>query len=64
MHGRIDRWVDCAGVGCSRRSITTAEEFMRVIDVNLMGQVHGAKVALPYLRERGGSLICVSRRSA
>ncbi len=37
---------------------------MGVIDVNLMGQLHGAKVAVPHLRKPGGGLICVSRRSA
>jgi hypothetical protein len=35
------------------------EDFRRVIDVNFMGQVHGAKAALPLLEETGGSLVCV-----
>jgi len=64
-HGRIDTWVNCAGVALfAPFEHTTAAEFQRVMDVNLMGQVHGAKVALPHLRERGGSLICVSSMGA
>ncbi len=39
----------------------TIKEFRRVRDVTLMGQVHGAKVVLPYLKQTGqGSLIAVS----
>jgi short-subunit dehydrogenase len=39
----------------------TPEEFRRVIDVNLMGQVYGAMVALPELRRTGrGALIHVT----
>src|ERR1700709_136857 len=50
-YGRIDTWVNCAGVALfAPFEHTTAEEFKRVIDVNLMGQVHGAMVALPHLR--------------
>jgi NAD(P)-dependent dehydrogenase (short-subunit alcohol dehydrogenase family) len=44
---------------------TTMEEFQRVIDVNLMGQVHGAKAALPHLRREGrGALVHVSSLEA
>jgi hypothetical protein len=38
----------------------TPGEFRRILDVNVMGQVHGAQAALPYLRRTGGALICVS----
>src|SRR5690606_29130495 len=34
-------------------------DFRRVLEVNFMGQVHCAKVALPYLEETGGALLCV-----
>jgi hypothetical protein len=44
---------------------TTPEEFARVVDVNLMGQVYGAMVALPHLkRGGGGALIHVSSMGA
>jgi short-subunit dehydrogenase len=40
---------------------TTPEEFARVIDVNLMGQVYGAMAALPHLKREGrGALIHIS----
>jgi hypothetical protein len=40
---------------------TTPEEFKRVIDVSLMGQVYGAMAALPHLKREGrGALIHVS----
>lgn len=60
--GRIDTWVNCAATGAIAPFDTmTPEEFRRVIDVTLMGQVYGAKVALPYLKQTGrGSLIAVS----
>jgi NAD(P)-dependent dehydrogenase (short-subunit alcohol dehydrogenase family) len=44
---------------------TTPEEFRRVIDVNLMGQVHGAMAALPHIKREGrGALIHVSSMGA
>jgi hypothetical protein len=39
---------------------TTPEEFARVLHVNLLGQVHGAKAALPHLRRSGGAFISMS----
>lgn len=37
---------------------TPAEDFRQILKVNVMGQVHGAKAALPYLEESGGALVC------
>ncbi len=60
--GRIDTWVQCAATGLlAPFDEITMEEFRRVIDVTLMGQVYGAKVALPHLKQTGrGSLIAIS----
>jgi NAD(P)-dependent dehydrogenase (short-subunit alcohol dehydrogenase family) len=60
--GRIDTWVHLAGIGLfATFEQTTPEEFKRVIEVNLLGQVHGAMVALPRLRQTGrGALIHIS----
>lgn len=58
--GRIDTWVNNAAVtlyGTFRD--TPAEDFRRIMDVNFMGQIHGAKAALPHLEASGGALICV-----
>jgi NAD(P)-dependent dehydrogenase (short-subunit alcohol dehydrogenase family) len=40
VYGRIDTWVQCAAVAVYPTfEQTMPEEFKRVIDVNLMGQV-------------------------
>lgn len=61
-YGRIDTWVNCAAVLIfARFEETTLEEFRRVLEVNVMGQVHGARAALPHLRREGrGALISLS----
>lgn len=60
--GRIDTWVHSAAVTLfSTFEQTRPEEFKRVLEVNLLGQIHGALAALPHLRARGqGSLIVIS----
>ncbi len=65
-YGRLDTWIHLAAVGLfATFEQTTPEEFARVIDVNLMGQVYGAMAALPHLkREGGGALIHVSSLEA
>jgi NAD(P)-dependent dehydrogenase (short-subunit alcohol dehydrogenase family) len=64
--GRIDSWVHAAATGLFATFETvTPEEFKRVIEVNLMGQVYGAMAALPYLKQTGqGSLIHVTSLEA
>ncbi|MDX2240746.1 MAG: SDR family oxidoreductase [Leptolyngbyaceae cyanobacterium bins.302] len=61
-YGRLDTWVHSAATGLIAPFETvTPDEFRRVIDVNLMGQVYGAMVALPHLRREGqGALIHIS----
>ena len=61
-YGRLDTWVHLAAVGLfATFEATTPEEFARVIDVNLMGQVYGAMAALPHLKREGrGALIHIS----
>jgi NAD(P)-dependent dehydrogenase (short-subunit alcohol dehydrogenase family) len=59
--GRLDTWVHMAGVLLvAGFDDTTPEEFARVLQVNLLGQVHGAKAALPHLRRDGGAFISMS----
>jgi short-subunit dehydrogenase len=60
-YGRIDTWINNAGVSlfASVRN-TEVAEFRRLMDVNYMGQVHGAKVALPLMHRQGeGTIIFV-----
>ncbi|HSH23303.1 MAG TPA: SDR family oxidoreductase [Acidimicrobiales bacterium] len=62
VFGGLDTWVHAAAVALySRFEETTPAEFRRVVEVNLLGQVHGALAALPHLRRRGqGALVHVS----
>lgn len=61
-YGRLDTWVHCAAVALyAMFADTTPEEFRRVVEVDLLGQVYGAMAALPHLRREGrGALIHVS----
>jgi NAD(P)-dependent dehydrogenase (short-subunit alcohol dehydrogenase family) len=61
-YGRIDTWVHAAATGMiAPFEKITPEEFARVVDVTLMGQVYGAMAALPYLKQEGrGALIHIS----
>jgi NAD(P)-dependent dehydrogenase (short-subunit alcohol dehydrogenase family) len=57
-YGRIDTWIHSAAAfifGTVEK--TEPEEYKRLIEVNLLGQIYGAKAALPYLKEKGGALI-------
>lgn len=60
--GRIDTWAHVAGVGVyGTVEQITPEEYERLIEVNLLGQIYGALAALPHLRATGrGTLIHVS----
>lgn len=60
--GRIDTWVNVAGVlVLAPFEDTEPAEFRRLMEVNYLGQVHGARAALPRLRASGGgALIAVS----
>jgi NAD(P)-dependent dehydrogenase (short-subunit alcohol dehydrogenase family) len=60
--GRIDAWVNNAAVyAVVPFEHMTPEEFERVIQVNFLGTVFGAKAVLPHFIERGeGALINVS----
>ena len=61
-YGRLDTWVHLAATAVyATFEDTTPEEFKRVVDVTLMGQVYGAMAALPHLKREGrGALIHVS----
>jgi NAD(P)-dependent dehydrogenase (short-subunit alcohol dehydrogenase family) len=58
--GRIDTWVHAAAVSTYAPFLEQPlEDFRRVLEVDFLGQVHGARAALPYLEESGGTLVCV-----
>lgn len=60
--GRIDTWVNLAAVSVyASFEETTPAEFKRLMEVNYLGQIHGALAALPHLRAAGGgALIAIS----
>lgn len=62
IYGRLDTWVHAAATGVfATVEQITPEEFKRVVNVTLMGQVYGAMAALPYLRQVGrGAFISIS----
>ncbi len=60
-YGRIDSWIHAAGAFMfATVEKTDAAEYKRLIEVNLLGQIYGAKAALPYLKKNGGALIHVT----
>jgi NAD(P)-dependent dehydrogenase (short-subunit alcohol dehydrogenase family) len=61
-YGRLDTWVHLAATGLfAPFDQTRPEEFRRVVDVDLMGQVYGAMAALPRIKREGcGALVHVS----
>ena len=57
-YGRIDTWVNNAGVSIYAKFETvTEEEVRRLFDVNFLGTVHGMWTAIPLLRAGGGGTI-------
>ncbi|GGE94230.1 SDR family oxidoreductase [Sphingomonas prati] len=61
-YGRIDTWVNDAAVSVYAKFWdTTPEEYLRVMEVNYLGQIHGCLSALPALRRTGaGAIIAIS----
>lgn len=60
-YGRIDSWIHNAGAFLfATVEKTDAEEYRRLIEVNLLGQIYGAKAALPFMKKNGGALIHVT----
>jgi short-subunit dehydrogenase len=58
--GRIDTWVNNAGVSMyGRLDEVSEEDSRRLFDVNFWGVVHGCLAALPHLKASGGTLINV-----
>ena len=58
QYGRIDTWVNDAGVSSySRLDKISEADSRRIFDTNFWGVVNGSLIALPYLRKQGGALI-------
>jgi short-subunit dehydrogenase len=58
--GRVDTWVNNAGVSIYGRILDTpVEDMRRLYETNFWGVVYGSRVAAEVLRQRGGALINV-----
>lgn len=56
--GGIDAWVNNAAVGTvGLFDAIPVAEFRRVVEVNLLGVVHGTRAALPHLTAAGGGVL-------
>jgi short-subunit dehydrogenase len=56
--GRIDTWVNNAGLSIfGRLQEVTEEDNRRLFDINFWGIVNGSLAAAPYLKRQGGALI-------
>lgn len=65
-YGRIDTWVNNAGVYLVGEFETIElEEARRLFDINFWGELHGCKAVLPILKEQGeGTIINISSATA
>ncbi len=59
--GRIDTWVQLAGIGMvSEYDKVTSSEFRKLLDINLVGMFNGVKIAVEKMRSAGGAFIGIS----
>ncbi|MDR6789317.1 short-subunit dehydrogenase [Sphingomonas sp. BE138] len=58
--GRIDTWVNAAGVAIYAKLVDTPmDEHERLLRTNYLGAVHGCLVAVEHLQRKGGALITI-----
>lgn len=58
--GRIDTWINNAGVSIfGRHEEVTIEDMRKLFETNFWGVVHGSLTALPHLKAHGGALLNV-----
>jgi len=62
--GRIDGWVNNAGMSCGYRPLDelSAEEIREIVDVNVTGTMLGCRLLVPYFAEHGGILVNLAGR--
>jgi NAD(P)-dependent dehydrogenase (short-subunit alcohol dehydrogenase family) len=63
-YGRIDAWVNNAGVSMGYRYFDdlSAEEIARIVDINITGTMYACQLLIPYFAENSGILINMSGR--
>ena len=56
--GRIDTWVNCAGISIYGRLMDVSlEDQRRLFETNFWGVVNGSRIAVQHLQKEGGALI-------
>lgn len=56
--GRIDTWINCAGISIYGRVVDVSlEDQRRLFETNFWGVVTGSRIAVEHLRKGGGALI-------
>ena len=59
-HGRLDVAFLNAGVAGRPEGLLDVDDFLRVVDIDLLGVVYGAEAAMPALRRAGGGAVVVT----
>jgi len=59
-HGRLDAAYLNAGIAGRPEGLLDVDDFLRVVDIDLLGVVYGAEAALPSLGRAGGGAIVVT----
>jgi NAD(P)-dependent dehydrogenase (short-subunit alcohol dehydrogenase family) len=63
--GRLDSLLAFAGISRSTKlPDISLEEYRAVMDINVGGTLHMCQAAVPFMRERGGSIICIGSIAA
>ncbi|MCX8007462.1 MAG: SDR family oxidoreductase [Coriobacteriia bacterium] len=64
VHGRIDVWVNNAGLSAGYRHLDEVppDELDGIVRTNILGTMYGCQAAVPYFREHGGVLLNVGGR--
>jgi NAD(P)-dependent dehydrogenase (short-subunit alcohol dehydrogenase family) len=58
--GRVDIWINNAGVGTGTGPLTalTAEDISRTVATNITGTAEACRIVIPYLLKQGRGLLC------
>jgi NAD(P)-dependent dehydrogenase (short-subunit alcohol dehydrogenase family) len=59
-HGRLDAAYLNAGIAGRPQGLLDVDDFLRVLDIDLLGVVYGTEAALPALRRAGGGAVVVT----
>lgn len=63
-HGRIDAWVNNAGISLGYRPLDelSVTEIDDIVRINLLGHLYAMRLLVPYFREHGGAILNMAGR--